>query len=149
MSLTHDDVQRLLQLLDASQFDELNLESGELKITLRRGNLPAASAVAGAAPASAVTAAPSAVAMPADCGGLAEIRAPLLGTFYRAPKPGAAPFVEVGVRVDHDTVVGVIEVMKLMNSVAAGVRGEIVEIVAGGDGRLVEYGEVLMRVRTA
>ncbi|OGA19046.1 MAG: hypothetical protein A3I63_09270 [Betaproteobacteria bacterium RIFCSPLOWO2_02_FULL_66_14] len=142
MSLTHDDVQRLLQLLDASQFDELNLESGELKITLRRGNPPAASAIAGAAPASAAAA-------PADCGGLVEIRAPLLGTFYRAPKPGAAPFVAVGARVDHDTVVGVIEVMKLMNSVAARVRGEIVEIVSGDDGRLVEYGEVLMRVRPA
>jgi len=142
VSLTHDDVQRLLQLLDASQFDELNLESGELKITLRRGNPPAASAIAGAAPASAAAA-------PADCGGLVEIRAPLLGTFYRAPKPGAAPFVAVGARVDHDTVVGVIEVMKLMNSVAARVRGEIVEIVSGDDGRLVEYGEVLMRVRPA
>jgi acetyl-CoA carboxylase biotin carboxyl carrier protein len=55
-------------------------------------------------------------------------RAPLLGTFYRAPRPGAAPYVEVGDDVETDTVVGIIETMKLMNSVEAGVRGRVVEI---------------------
>jgi biotin carboxyl carrier protein len=68
-----------------------------------------------------------------------------LGTFYRAPKPGAAPFVDLGAQVEEDTVVGIIEVMKLMNTVRAGMRGIITEILAA-DGQLVEYGSPLMRV---
>lgn len=74
-----------------------------------------------------------------------DVAAPLLGTFYRAPKPGAPPFVEVGSTVDAESIIGIIEVMKLMNTVRAGVHGRIVEILAR-DGVLVEYGEALMRV---
>jgi acetyl-CoA carboxylase biotin carboxyl carrier protein len=67
----------------------------------------------------------------------------LLGTFYRAPKPGAPPFVEVGASVEPDTIIGIIEVMKLMNTVRAGTRGRVREIRAR-DGNLVEYGEALL-----
>lgn len=77
---------------------------------------------------------------------LVDIRAPMLGTFYRSPKPGAEPFVVPGARLEPDTVVGIIEVMKLMNSVTANLAGEIVEVVAQ-DGELVEYDQVLFRVR--
>jgi acetyl-CoA carboxylase biotin carboxyl carrier protein len=77
-----------------------------------------------------------------------DVPAPLLGTFYRQPKPGAPPFVEVGASVEEDTVVAIIEVMKLMNTVRAGVRGTVTEILAR-DGTLVEYGETLLRVRKA
>lgn len=70
----------------------------------------------------------------------------MLGTFFRSPKPGAEPFVAVGSQVQADTVIGIIEVMKLMNSATAGVSGEIVEILAQ-DGELVEYDQPLMRVR--
>jgi acetyl-CoA carboxylase biotin carboxyl carrier protein len=77
-----------------------------------------------------------------------EVTAPLLGTFYRAPKPGAAPFVEVGSMVEADTIVGILEVMKLMNTVRAGVSGRVSEIGAR-DGALVEFGEILMRVQRA
>jgi acetyl-CoA carboxylase biotin carboxyl carrier protein len=143
VSLTHEDVQRLLELLDASQFDELLLEIDGLKLTLRRGAAaPVADPPAVAPPTVALELPPA----PRTASGLAEVRAPLLGTFYRAPKPGADPFVAVGAQVDEHTVVGIIEVMKLMNSVAAGIRGEIVQILAG-DGQLVEYGEVLMLLR--
>ena len=76
------------------------------------------------------------------------VTAPLLGTFYRAPKPGAPPFVEVGSAVEEDTIIGIIEVMKLMNTVRAGTRGKVLEILAQ-DGALVEYGETLMRVSKA
>ena len=76
---------------------------------------------------------------------LAEVRAPLLGTFYRAPKPGAPPFVEVGARVEPDSVIGIIEVMKLMNAVRAGTRG-VVRDIRARDGALVEYGETLLLV---
>jgi acetyl-CoA carboxylase biotin carboxyl carrier protein len=77
--------------------------------------------------------------------GVHTVPAPLLGTFYRAPKPGAPPFVEVGAAVEEDTIICIIEVMKLMNTVRAGVRGRVSEILAS-DGALVEYGEALLRV---
>jgi acetyl-CoA carboxylase biotin carboxyl carrier protein len=77
-----------------------------------------------------------------------DVASPLLGTFYRAPKPGAPPFVEVGTQVEEGTVVGIIEVMKLMNTVRAGVRGTVTAILVA-DGALAEYGETLLRVRKA
>lgn len=173
MSFTHEDVQRIIQLLNDSHFDELHLEADGIKLDLRRNGAGAPSA-AGRAPAqlAAATPVPAAsngsaasspsvsssstssssatpVSTPSDAAagaGLLDIRAPMLGAFYRAPKPGAEPFVSVGSRVSPDTVIGIIEVMKLMNSVSAGVGGEIVEIL-GKDGDLVEYDQVLVRVR--
>jgi acetyl-CoA carboxylase biotin carboxyl carrier protein len=76
---------------------------------------------------------------------LQDVAAPLLGTFYRAPKPGADPYVAAGSAVREDTIIGIIEVMKLMNTVRAGVVGTVAEILAD-DGALVEYGQVLLRV---
>jgi len=81
-------------------------------------------------------------------GGAQDITAPLLGTFYRAPRPGAPSFIEVGSPVEEDSIIGIIEVMKLMNTVRAGTRGRVVEIRAQ-DGKLVEYGEILVRVSKA
>jgi len=78
--------------------------------------------------------------------GLVVVRAPLPGTFYRAPRPGAAPFVEVGSRVDADTVIGIVETMKLMNSVHAGVGG----VVAGfcvANAEFAAQGAALLRIR--
>jgi biotin carboxyl carrier protein len=69
----------------------------------------------------------------------------LLGTFFRAPRPGAPPFVEIGSEVEPDTVIGILEVMKLMNTVRAGAHGRVAQILAR-DGALVEYGEALLRV---
>jgi len=78
--------------------------------------------------------------------GLAEIRAPLLGTFYRAPRPGVPPFVSVGSTVRPDTVVCIIETMKLMNSVTAGVSGTVAQIVLA-NAQFADQGAVLMRIR--
>jgi acetyl-CoA carboxylase biotin carboxyl carrier protein len=78
--------------------------------------------------------------------GLVAVRAPLPGTFYRAPRPGAAPFVEVGSRVEADTVIGIVETMKLMNSVHAGVAG----VVAGfcvANAEFAAQGAELLRIR--
>ena len=69
----------------------------------------------------------------------------MLGTFYRAPGPGTVPFVDVGTRVDVDTIVCIIEVMKMMNSVPAGIAGTIAEIHVE-NAELVEYGQPLFRV---
>lgn len=158
MSFSHEDVQRLLQLLDSSQFDEMQLEAEGIKLLLRRNGAgsnftPSAPSAAPTALQRAVTAAaPAAPAQqaptPKSDPTLLEIRAPMLGTFYGAPKPGAEPFVTVGGRVDANTAVGIIEVMKLMNSISAGLVGVVVEVLAR-DGDLVEFDQVLMRVRPA
>ena len=149
MSFSHDDVQRLIQLLDRSHFDELHLEAEGIKLTLRRNGAPAAPAAAPPARAAAVVpVAPLTAVLPVSDPTLVEIRAPMLGTFYGAPKPGASPFVAIGTRLTADSAVGIIEVMKLMNSVAAGVEGVLVEVLVR-DGDLVEFEQVLMRVRPA
>jgi len=72
----------------------------------------------------------------------------MLGTFYRASAPGQRPYVDIGSAVEPDTVVCLIEVMKMMNSIKAGVAGTVVEVCAT-NAELVEYGEPLFRVDTA
>ena len=77
---------------------------------------------------------------------LVAVRAPLPGTFYRAPRPGAAPFVEVGSRVGADTVVGIVETMKLFNSVIAGAAGTVADICLG-NAEFADLGATLLRIR--
>jgi acetyl-CoA carboxylase biotin carboxyl carrier protein len=79
-------------------------------------------------------------------GELVAVRAPLPGTFYRAPRPGAAPFVEVGSRVGADTVIGIVETMKLMNSVHAGVAGTVAEFCVA-NAEFAAHGATLLRIR--
>ena len=79
-------------------------------------------------------------------GGLVAVRAPLPGTFYRAPRPGAAPFVEVGSRVGAETVIGIVETMKLMNSVPAGVTGVVAEFCVA-NAEFAAQGAALLRIR--
>jgi len=152
MTLTAKDVAEIMRLLEQSSFDSLSLEIDGVKLNLQRGSaVPVHQAPAAAAPqrAGATQPAPPPAARktkPPSEPSLTEIASPLLGIFYRAPKPGEPPFVEVGSKVSEDTVVAIIEVMKLMNSVHAGVKGEVVEILAV-NGTLVEFGEVLIRVR--
>jgi acetyl-CoA carboxylase biotin carboxyl carrier protein len=143
VTLTSKDVAEITRLLEESTFTELHLEIDGLKISLKRG----AAAPPGPSAATAPNAPPTAAAAAPESADphLHTVSAPLLGTFYRAPKPGAAPFVEVGSDVNEDTIVGIIEVMKLMNAVRAGARGTVAEIL-GRDGTLVEYGETLLRV---
>lgn len=154
MSLTAADVAEIMRLVEESSFDELILEVDGLKLSLRRGGgiesaplnvAPPARATQVAATEAPVTRLPPSPTASVDPS-VKDVPSPLLGTFYRAPKPGAPPFVEVGSTVEEDTVVAIIEVMKLMNTVRAGVRGTVVEILAR-DGVLVEYGETLLRVR--
>ena len=139
MGLSHDDVTEILRIIDESDVDELRVETEGFKLhVVRRGaatSEPAGEPAATAAHASSDTARDELLAVPS----------PMLGTFYRAESPGATPFVEVGAEVEPDTTVCIIEVMKMMNSVAAGVSGRVVEICAR-NGELVEYGAPLFRV---
>ena len=169
MTLTAKDVAEITRLLEESRFDELTLELDGLKLNLRRqGAAPAAGPPEQAvhpAPARPPQAPAEIAARQESARGLdpasaeragacepgaatRDVTAPLLGTFYRAPKPGAPPFVEVGSRVEEDSIIGIIEVMKLMNTVRAGTRGTVTDILAA-DGVLVEYGQTLLRIRQA
>jgi acetyl-CoA carboxylase biotin carboxyl carrier protein len=150
MTLTAKDVAEIMRLLEQSSFDSLSLEIDGVKLNLQRSSAapvrqPAAPAASAESQPQPVEPAPPKNKPPPEPG-LAEVASPLLGIFYRAPKPGEPPFVEVGSKVVEDTVIGIIEVMKLMNSVRAGVKGEVVEILAE-NGALVEYGEILLRLR--
>jgi acetyl-CoA carboxylase biotin carboxyl carrier protein len=161
MELSEDDVLHILKLIDESKFDYFQLEVGELKITVSKGDpIPLAGAApqsnapspvpAAAKPALApapAPAAPAPAAKPAAIPeGMVAITAPILGTFYVAPEPGAPPFVKVGQQITEDTTAGLIEVMKVFNSVRAGVSGTIIEVVAQ-NGQFVEFGQTLFIVK--
>ena len=130
MPLTEDDVREILRLIDESAGDELRVDTGAFTLFVRREGAAAAE--------------PD----PMAADGLHTIAAPILGTFYRAPAPGAPPYVEVGERVEIDTVVCLIEVMKMMNPIPAGVTGTIAEVCVE-NAELVEYGAPLFLVRSA
>lgn len=142
--LTRSDIDDILRLIDGSDFVELKLEMGDLKLELRR---PGAASVSPPTPSPVTAPTPIKVAAPVIAsGGGFEIPAPLLGIFWHAPRPGADDFVKPGDRVTADTVIGIIEVMKLMNSVPAGVAGLVLELTAP-NGEMVEHGQTLIRIQ--
>lgn len=164
MSLTENDVFKILKIIEESHFDEIRVEVGDLKIHVRRGGgtledgslekplshpvgepqTPVQTPIQ--APAAAAEArenrAPEPTGFDAN---LVAIRAPMLGTFYRSASPGAPPFVEEGAAVEPDETVCLIEVMKLFNSVKAGVRGRVAKILVE-NGSLVEFEQALMLI---
>ncbi len=134
MPLSEDDIREILRLIDESDVEELRIETEDLSLHVRRG---------------AAAEAPPPQRAPTEggaTGDLHTISAPMLGTFYRAEAPGAPPFVGIGTRVEPDTVVCLVEVMKMMNAVPAGVAGTIVEVCAE-NAQPVEYGTPLFQVR--
>jgi acetyl-CoA carboxylase biotin carboxyl carrier protein len=176
-SLSDDHVRqlgRIIETLEKSTFDYLQLEVGELKVTIGKGNVSVADATvsqatpaAHAAPAPTPAPAPASVPVPsvgaappqpaaaavatpasAGSGGTIDVTSPIMGMFYARPEPGAPAFVSVGSIVQEDSTVGLVEVMKTFNAVAAGVRGRIVEVCTQ-DSQLVEYGQLLFRVDSA
>jgi len=130
MPLDDDDVREILRLIDESDVAELRVETDGLSLYVRRGEVAPQVEASAEEPSK---------------DGLHPIVAPMLGVFYRAPAPGATPFVEVGAKVEATTVVCLIEVMKMMNAVPAGVAGTIVEVCAA-NAEAVEYGATLFRV---
>jgi acetyl-CoA carboxylase biotin carboxyl carrier protein len=159
MRLTNEDVQEILRLLDASPIGELHVETDEFRLHLRRSgdgqwtraeevlppkSKPTARPAPAAVPKKTATAATPAI----PTKGLVDVCTPLPGTFYRSPQPGAPPFVEVGAEVNENTVVCIVETMKLMNSIHAGTRGTIAEICVDND-RPVAQNAVLMRIEPA
>lgn len=158
--LSYEDLLQILQLVESSsQFSEFHLKYGDIQIDLRKHSpgpsvsiqpaAPGARSIESAprpdpAPASApAVAAPVRTAAPTVPEGAVIVKSPMVGTFYSAPEPGAKPFVEVGQLVAPDTVVCIIEVMKLMSSIAAGNAGVVTQILVN-DGEAVEFGQPLI-----
>ena len=164
MTLSPEDIQDIVRLVDSTAYDEVELATDRFLLRLRRGpggwtgehqtagpphrlgDDPGSEDAgrAGGAPAATATATATAtVAGAGDRPGLVPVRAPLPGVFYRAPKPGAAPFVEVGQHVGPEDVVAILETMKLMNPVRAGAAGTVGEIVVDNS-EPAEQGAVLL-----
>ena len=176
MDLTEEDIIQILDLIDKSSFDYFQLRMGDLNLTVSRGDIdlsmapaivaaapdpaveaaappPAAASEPAAAPAPVAAPAPAAAPEPAAAApepasteGLVPVYAPMVGTFYAAPEPSAPPFTELGARVDEDATVGLIEVMKVFNSIRAGANGVIEQILVQ-NAQFVEYGQALFLIR--
>ena len=159
MTIDRKEVEVLIRLFEQSDWRELRLETDGLKLVLSkdadaRPLRPATErspedAVAGSpdyAPPAPTSHAPDDPADAEPTDGLVPITAPNLGTFYRAPKPGTAPYVEVGQTIADATEVCLIEVMKLFTPVRAGVSGRIAKACVE-DGEMVEFGAPLLLVK--
>ena len=151
-SPTYDDVLAIVRLIESgSRFTDFRLRSGDIEVEIHRANgvIPDAAVAAAVrdpipAPQEIGPRASAAEAAP----GVTLIKSPLVGRFYRSPEPGAPPFLKEGARVKPDTIVCIIEVMKLMNSVTAGVNG-VVERVLVENAHMVEFGQPLVAIRVS
>jgi acetyl-CoA carboxylase biotin carboxyl carrier protein len=159
------DIERVLALMREHDLAEFELEHDGLKLRVRKAGAPPsfhaaptmpmiAGAISAMTPAPVSPASPPAPAGP-DAGDeeeesleLAVVKSPIVGTFYRAPEPGAPSFVEIGQRVKKDQVLCIIEAMKLMNEITSEYDGEIVSAYVE-NGKPVQYGERLFAIKTA
>ena len=147
------ELKALLRLMEGNDVEELEVEEGGRRVRIRRrtapmppppGTLP----MPGTARA-AVSSAASPVTFPAsETAGLIPVESPMVGTFYRAPAPGAEPYVKEGDLVEKGTVLCIIEAMKLMNEIEAEVRGRIAKILVE-NAQPVEFGQTLFLLEPA
>jgi acetyl-CoA carboxylase biotin carboxyl carrier protein len=138
-------IEKIIEIMKANDLVEVEIMHGDDKILLKRSS-PTITAYPMAAPAAF---APSAVPAPQGAGkeqGLEIIKSPIVGTFYVKPSPDSEPFVEVGSKVAAQSVVCIIEAMKVMNEIRAEIGGVIVEILVK-DGQAVEYGQALFKIK--
>ena len=163
MALTEDDVLQILDMIKKSEFDYLELETGDLKLVVKKSGYverisdqkPAGisdnTAHERQRPATVevlrreTEASERARLAESNLEGFVPIKAPMVGNFYVVPEPGSPPFIEEGSWVEEETQVGLIEIMKVFSSVQAGVRGTVSKVLVA-NGELVEYGQVLFLV---
>jgi acetyl-CoA carboxylase biotin carboxyl carrier protein len=147
------DIKSIIDLMKKNSISEFELERQDYKIRLKRG-VAGPVVIAEDAQSGALLSIPTAPlgiaassSAPANGAGLSEIKSPMIGTLYRAPSPDAANYVEVGSEVGPDTVVCIIEAMKVMNEIKAETRGVIAEILTD-NAKPVEFGQPLFRIRS-
>ena len=134
-------LQKIVSIMEASSLFTLEYEDADIEVRLTRG-APALAAPA-PAPVAVMTAAPP--APPVEEVGVAFVRSPIVGTFYRAPSPTARAFVEVGHAVRRGQALCIVEAMKLMNEIEADVSGRVVEIMVE-NGEAVQYDQPLFKI---
>ncbi len=154
-----EDIERILELVRQHDLAEFEVESGGMKLRVRKASAafalpPSAPQSAGAPAVSTEALAPPALPIPSlpppiddEAVELAVVKSPIVGTFYRSPEPGAPSFVEIGQRVKKDQVLCIIEAMKLMNEITSEYDGEIVSAYVE-NGKPVQYGERLFAIKT-
>jgi acetyl-CoA carboxylase biotin carboxyl carrier protein len=139
------ELKALLRLMEGNEVEELELEEGGRRVRIRRRSAQPAVVPTGSVPMAPVghagTQIPAATAAP-ETAGLIPVEAPMVGTFYRAPAPGAEPYVKEGDVVQKGTVVCIIEAMKLMNEIEAEVKGRVSRILVE-NAQPVEFGQTL------
>ena len=145
MAISRSDIDAILATFEASDWRTIHLKADGIDVMLSKDGAALPAAPPAAAPAAAPAAVPGPAPAAADDGSLA-VAAPSLGSFYRAPKPGAPPFTRIGAHVAAGDDLCLIEVMKLFTSVKAPCAGEVAAILAS-DGDLVEHGQILFRIR--
>jgi acetyl-CoA carboxylase biotin carboxyl carrier protein len=150
-----EEIKQIIALMKRNELTEFELEREGGKIRIKRGPNGSAGSDTAVIPvpvqAAPVMVAPPAAAAPAaapaaPAADTVEIKSPMVGTFYRSPSPEAAPFIEVGASVNEETVVCIIEAMKVMNEIKAEVKGVITEVLVE-NAKAVEFGQPLFRVR--
>jgi acetyl-CoA carboxylase biotin carboxyl carrier protein len=150
------DIKAIIDLMKKNSITEFELEEKDSKLRLKRGSNGSSTPIAQSdesmpmlqipAPAPVVSAPPTQVAAPAVNTGEMDIKSPMIGTFYRSPSPEAAAYVEVGTEVSPDTVVCIIEAMKVMNEIKAEIKGVVTQTLVE-NGKPVEFGQPLFKVR--
>lgn len=149
-------IRRLIELMNDHNLQEMDLRQGDMRIQLRRacepvaGGLPLVQPIAAPAPPAiaASSAAPPAAADAVEDPNTTIIKSPMVGTFYAAPDPDSAPYVKVGDPIGQETVICIVEAMKVFNEIQAEVAGTITAVLAE-NGEPVEFGQPLFRVKTA
>jgi acetyl-CoA carboxylase biotin carboxyl carrier protein len=143
------ELKALVRLMEGGDLEELEVEEGDRRIRIRRRSGDGLPVIRSGVPVQGgakIGAAPAVAA--ADTAGLVPIESPMVGTFYRAPAPGAEPYVKEGDPIQKGTVVCIVEAMKLMNEIESEVAGRIVRVVAE-NGKPVEFGQPLFLVEPA
>ena len=155
------EIKAVIDLMTKNGLTEFELEKGDVKLRVKRGPsgewtttaVPIAAAAAGTQPLPQIVVAPPTAAAPAAAApattplpGLSQIVSPMVGTFYRSPSPESPPYIDAGQEVAEETVVCIIEAMKVMNEIKAEVSGVIVEVLAQ-NGKPVDFGKPLFSVR--
>ena len=148
LPLSPEDVEEIISILSKSDYETLDIETARFRLRVARDSEGWTQEWTPAGGEARTTGGPAQANIQTSDDGLLVITAPLPGTFYRAPQPGAPPFVEVGDKVNPDTVVAIIETMKLMNPVHSGVDGEIAEIIPE-NAEPIESHSILMKVKPA
>jgi acetyl-CoA carboxylase biotin carboxyl carrier protein len=145
-------IKQVIDLMKRSELSEFELEEEGFKLRLSRKNGEVAPQIIQAAPTAApVAAAPAASAAPetpaAEEAGISIISSPMVGTFYRSPSPDSPVFADIGTKVNPDSIVCIIEAMKVMNEINSELKGTITEILVE-NGDAIEFGQPLFKVKT-